>query len=290
MKLSLGITPRDYSAAGGITYDADALAYFTANTTITSAADKNAINTFYLGLKSDGIYTKMKAMYLPIWGSAASSKWNLKDPRDLDAAFRLTFTTGWTYSSSGITPNGTSAYADTFLIPSTAFANTNTHLSFYSRTLTNTGFADMGAYWTDTPAAAPTLNTAVYILQAGRPSDNNAVGYLSNDDTNRILYSQTNARGHFILSRTATNSLKMYQGGTLKQTNTTVNSTAFNKLPQNKIYISGLNFRDSNGTSILNYGAKQCSFSSIGDSLTDTDATNFYTRVQSLMTYFGINV
>ena len=123
MKLSLGITPRDYSAAGGVTYDTDALAYFTANTSITSAADKNAINTFYLGLKSDGIYTKMKAMYLPIWGSAASSKWNLINNRTFD----LSFTTGWTYSSSGITPNGTSAYADTFLIPSTNFANTKNY-------------------------------------------------------------------------------------------------------------------------------------------------------------------
>jgi hypothetical protein len=54
MKLSLGITPRDYSVKNGVTYDADALAYFNANTAITSAADKNAINTFYLGLKSDG--------------------------------------------------------------------------------------------------------------------------------------------------------------------------------------------------------------------------------------------
>ncbi len=31
--------------------------------------------------------------------------------RDLDAAYRINFSTGWTHSSNGMTPNGTSAYA-----------------------------------------------------------------------------------------------------------------------------------------------------------------------------------
>ncbi len=99
MKLSLGLTPRDYSVAGGaVAYDTDAQAYFTANTAITSAADKNAINTFYLGLKSDGIYTKIKAMYLPLWSTATNNKWNLVNPLDTNGAFRLTFATGMTFT------------------------------------------------------------------------------------------------------------------------------------------------------------------------------------------------
>ena len=38
---NLAITTKSYAVAGGVTYDADALAYFTANTAITSDADKN---------------------------------------------------------------------------------------------------------------------------------------------------------------------------------------------------------------------------------------------------------
>ena len=61
-----GIIRPFVEGAQAVLFDADALAYITANTAITSTADKNAINTFYSGLKSDGIYTKIKAMYLPI--------------------------------------------------------------------------------------------------------------------------------------------------------------------------------------------------------------------------------
>ena len=289
MKLSLGITPRDYSVAGAVTYDADALAYFTANTAITSAADKNAINTFYLGLKSDGIYTKIKAMYLPIWGSAASSKWNLKDPRDLDAAFRLTFTTGWTYSSSGITPNGTSAYANTNLTPSTApLTLNNTHLSFYSRTTGNLGNVDIGQLWVNGGAQAYGLYSS-----SGRNTDNNMVAANNSSDANRIIVAQTNASGLFVNTRTSTSSFKYFQNNILKGSNSNINTSVYQGLGQNSILLSALNyFVDTNvpQNQIINYSAKQCSFASIGDGLTDAQVTNFYTRVNTLMTYFGINV
>ena len=38
------------------------------------------------------------------------------------------------------------------------------------------------------------------------------------------------------------------------------------------------------------YTTKQCAFSSIGDGLTDAESANFYNRVQTLMTYFAINI
>jgi hypothetical protein len=60
-------------------------------------------------------------------------KYNLKDARDLDAAFRLTWSGGWTYSATGATPNGTNAYADTKLLPSTNLSQNSTHLSSYIR-------------------------------------------------------------------------------------------------------------------------------------------------------------
>ena len=52
---------------------------------------------------------------------ASQFKYNLKDPRNLDAAFRQVFNGGWTYSKQGATPNGTNGYSDTKLNSFTDF-------------------------------------------------------------------------------------------------------------------------------------------------------------------------
>ena len=281
MKLSLGITPRDYSAAGGVTYNTDALAYFTANTAITSAADKNAINTFYLGLKSDGIYTKIKAMYLPIWGSAASSKWNLVNPLDTNGAFRLTFTTGWTYSSSGMTPNGTSAYAETYFNPSATLTTMSQHISYYSRTNnTTSGITDNGCQDDISPSIGRNIFACYYSTSTLTRIQ------IQSLDANVVTFAETNSLGFILGSRTSSTSLKAYRNNTLKGTNTT-NSTS--GLCGNSVFLGGLNYRNNIGTTIY-YGIRQCSFASIGNGLTDAEASNFYTRVNTLLTYFGINV
>lgn len=267
---NLAITTKNYAVAGGVTYDADALAYFTANTAITSAADKNAINTFYLGLKSDGIYTKMKAMYLPIWGSAATSKWNLINPLDTNAAFRLTFATGMTFTTGGMTSNGTSGYANTFLVPS-SFYSTNIHLSFYSRTSTVGTSVEIGSSTISGATNYNQLRNAVNVVFG--QTTNGLVNYLS----------LTDARGLYFATKISNSSRRIFRNGVLNNSTTTTDS---NPLSSNNIAICAAN----NFGTIEFYSSKQCAFSSIGDGLTDTEASNFYTRVNTLMTYFGINV
>ena len=65
---------------------------------------------------------------------ASQFKYNLKDPRNLDAAFRQVFNGGWTYSKQGATPNGTNGYADTKFNPSSNLVATSQSSSIYSRT------------------------------------------------------------------------------------------------------------------------------------------------------------
>jgi hypothetical protein len=98
--------------------DADAAAFLTA-AGITDGTITSGINQLFLSLKSNSLYTKMKAFYPLVGGSASSCKFNMITPTDLDASFRLSFAGGWSYASTGITPNGTTGYADTFLNPST---------------------------------------------------------------------------------------------------------------------------------------------------------------------------
>jgi hypothetical protein len=94
-------------------YDADAQAYLTA-TEITDVTISNSWNNYVVNLKIKGIWIKLKCLYPMIGGTAFTHKFNGKDPRDLDSAYRLTFSkTGLIHSYTGIKANGTSGYADT---------------------------------------------------------------------------------------------------------------------------------------------------------------------------------
>ena len=264
---NLAITTKNYAASGAVAYDADALAYFTANTAITSSADKNAINDFYLGLKSDGIYTKIKAMYLPIWGSSATCKWNLVNPLDTNAAFRLTFSTGWAFSSGGMTP--TNAYANTNLIPSSVLSTNSTHISYYSRTDNDTGI-DMGV----------NSNNSIGRIYTYIRLSNLFGGRNNNTTSGEKAITNTNGLGHYINNRIDSGNIKLVKNGS-----TTTLALTSNGLDPVQITIGAIY-----DISSYFYGSKQCSFASIGDGLTDVEANNFYNRVNTLMTYFGINV
>jgi hypothetical protein len=112
--------------------DYDALNFVNA-ALISNETQQIAINTLTTDLKNAGLWSKMKAIYPFVGGTASTHRWNLKDPRNVDAAFRLTFSGGWTHSSTGADPNGTNASADTFIRPSSHLNLYNTHLSYYSR-------------------------------------------------------------------------------------------------------------------------------------------------------------
>jgi hypothetical protein len=99
------------------------------------------INNFVWGAVAAGLWTKYKAVYLFVGGAANNHMINWKDPRNVEAAFRLSFLGGgWTHDANGSTPNGTSSYANTFFNTSTNFTSTtNASMSFYSGTNSNAG-------------------------------------------------------------------------------------------------------------------------------------------------------
>jgi hypothetical protein len=96
----------------GKSYDRNAAEFFNAAQTLT-VLQKEAVNTLVTDLKIYNLWDKMKAVY-PMVGQAGISgsfSYNLKDPN----TFRGTFSGGWTFTSTGAKPNGTSAYMDTGL-------------------------------------------------------------------------------------------------------------------------------------------------------------------------------
>lgn len=126
-------------------FDVDAQAFFTA-TGITDSVTKGAINVLVEDLKTAGLWSKLKAIYPFVGGTANTHKFNLKDPRDLDAAFRLAFTGGWTHNADGATPNGSTGYANTFFNTSIHSTSSLTSMGIYNDTNTAAGTkVDIGA-------------------------------------------------------------------------------------------------------------------------------------------------
>lgn len=248
------------SSSGGVSFDTDALSFITA-AAITDNTQKTAVNTLVTDLKTYNIWTKMVALYPFVGGSATSHKFNLKDPRDLDAAYRLTFGGGMTHSSDGLIPNGTTAYANTYLKPSDLPAS-DVHLSYYSKSDSAKG-CDMGSY----------LSTILGFYS--KLDDNNSYLYTNTGGGN--AYVGTNdTRAFFLANRPNSTTSILY-----KNTTKLINATKNVEIPNSvNMYIGGLNF---NGT-LADPTNKICAFSSIGNSLNDTEQANFYTAVQAYQT------
>ena len=253
--------------AFGVSYDPDAQAFFTASG-LTGTTNLTAVNNLVVALKGFGIWTKMKAIYPMVGGTAALHKWNLKNPVDSNAAFRLVFAGGWTHSSTGAKPNGTNGYADTFLIPNTAYSiSTSAHFSFYSRTNNIENAIQLGTY--------DNISGQAFQVQIrnGSLSPYNTRSIINNVTWHETA--DTNSLGFYILNRNGT-TIKNFKNNTNLGTGT---STVIAR-PQSKVFIGAQNYLNN-----LNLpSTKECAFASIGDDLTDTEAANFYTAVQNFNT------
>jgi hypothetical protein len=249
-----------------LNFDSDAQTFLTA-AGITNSTQQNAINKLTIDLKYYGLWTKMKALYPVVGGTSAAHAVNLKTP----GTYNLSFTAGWTHSSTGMTPNGTSDYANTGLASNTV--QTTNHLSFYSRTQTVGVQVEMGIW----EASNNTFNQI-------RPAANYYAGDLNNGF---ISFTTTSdARGFWIGTKRANNDREGYRNGVSQATSTTTDNST---LPAGNIYIGARNQLNTS-PSIQLYSNKQCAFASIGDGLTDQDAINFYNIVQRYQINLGRQV
>ena len=266
---------------GAPAVDPDAQAFITA-ASITDPTQQSAINTLVTDLKGYGIWTKMKAVYPFVGGTSSTHKWNLKDPRDLDAAFRLVFSGGWTHSANGATPNGTNAYANTFLSPSANQSLTSGHFSIYSRTsnASSTQYGSNGVRNNSTALGCQLiLRRVIDNLRAGIMWDEGTGGVASGG-------TETDARGLYLISRTANNNLKLHKNSSIIGTNSSTQTAT--SLSSNTYFLGAIN--ENGGPLIASYDNKQIAFSSIGDGLSDTEAANFYTAVQAFQVALARNV
>lgn len=245
-------------------YDADAQAFFDA-AGITDTTQKNAVNQLVLDLKSYSIWSKMSAVYPFVGGTASTHKWNLKDARDLDAAFRLVFTGSWTHNSNGVTGDGSTAYADTKLAPSAVLGQDSKHLSAWAKS---------------------TLNNC---LAGAWSSSQNFRDHLQHDGTiitgnlsiNGFFFGPTHtaSTGLYSCARTSSTSEVVYRNGSsLLATNITSGAN-----PSTNYYLGA---RNGSGTAEV-FSNTNLAFASIGSGLTDAEMSNLYTAVNAFQTTLG---
>ena len=252
-------------------FDSNAQAFFNA-TGITDPTIQSAVNTLVIDLKKDGIWSKTKAIYPFVGGTATTHKFNLVNPTDTDGAFRLVFFGGWTHSSNGALPNGTNGYADTKINILSNLSLTNTHLSFYSRTnlINSVSGSEISALGGYIPTSSVNLRT--------RNSSAGSTQYFTIGQDNGAGISNTNGLGLTLGTTNSLTSRKLFQNGVLKATQTASN---LGTLKNANLSICG----GEGG-----YSKNESAFVSIGTHLTDTEASNLYTAVQKFQTTLGRQV
>lgn len=228
---------------------------------ITDISQKFAVNNLVKQLKDSSLWATFMAIYPMVGGTPASTKWNLKDPENTDAAYRLTFNGAPAYAGTGVLFPTIADYADTHLSDAVLTYNDNS-ISYYSETQNTISGYDMGCY----DGAKPYNEVAIY-------HENDASVWFGYYDYGP---KPANTKGLFTFSATASD-ITRYENGTI------VNSS-------NNAPVAG-----STGYPILlgtvasasSGGQRACALAAIGGGLTAAQALTFYNIVQNFETTLG---
>jgi hypothetical protein len=277
----VGLTGTDLYNLNNLTYnlqsnlkrqDPDATAFILA-ANITDVTQSLALNTLVFDLKAYGVWDKMKAIYPFVGGTSGSHKLNLKDPRDLDAAFRLDFSGSWTHTTTGVSRTG-DAIANTFLNNATHLSLNEGSFGVYLNSYVNeripvliqSGSDYIGTY---------------FLLRWDGVSDGGASAVAWNGDINGSGASPSTqlyeTKGFYQLYR---------NNSTIVNLRTNIKLTTYT---QNSRTLINTEFKF--GTSPFGYGmVNEARFFYIGGGITNQDSANIYTAVQKFQTTLGRQV
>lgn len=269
-----GFTP-PLSLVTNVPVDSDATAFLAA-TGITDSTQCSAVNELVNDLKDAGLWTKMIAIYPFVGGTADTHKFNLKNPQNTDAAYRLTFSRV-THSSNGITNLGSAVSnggSYTHIQIATDLSQNDVHFSLYvmdNPTPNANDTHDMGA-----------ISGGNGMQLVTRDTTNTCGGKLMNN-VNDNFSGVTDSRGFWQMSRTSSAGFS-FQQNTYRQTNSLTSLT-----PPSGEYIN-IGALGTSDTTSVRQSIKTYAFSSIGSGLSTSEMDEFYTIVQKYQTTLGRNV
>lgn len=250
--------------------DADADAFIAA-AGITDTTQKSAIQTLVVDLKAASLWSKLIAIYPIVGGTASTHKWNLKDPRDLDAAFRIVWEGSITHSATGAKGNG--GAGNTFVLPQDLALNSASLWYYSTENITGTGDIEMG------------LNSGGNTYLHMALDYNGSSGYSGVNSSESAITRVTPSNVFMGVNRIVSNEFKAFVNGSVHQTVSTA-SGALNTTGQNITILSG-RWADGVLTSLAAPSPRECAFAAIGDGLTDTEAADLHTAVTTYQTTLG---
>jgi len=242
-------------------FDADALAFFarvTAAGGSLTLSEKTATNQLVLDLKANSLWTPMKAIYPMVGASAAACAQNLKS-----SSFTGTFTSGWTFASTGIRGNGTSSYFDTTF-------NTLTQIATAAN-FTLGGYQRIQQLREEILFGNSTGVVGIRIEQYARQSTS---GYFLNIGGGFINAINTDARGFYLGKSNSLGTMSEgYKNGSLFMSGSSVPT-----MKNANMWLGGI-------FGYTAFSSNEFAFAFLGDGqLSAGDNTNFYTAVQAFQT------
>lgn len=239
-------------------YDQDARAYFAAMQVQPSSVIKDTINRFIIGLKTDGLWSKIDGGHVLAAPTQQAALVDFKAPsRIATLVLTPTFT-----ANRGFTGTGTAGeYIDTGFTPSVlgvAYQQDSASLGVYANNnITSAGVA----------AGVSTGSSAYMVLR----SNSNQQQYRMNDGTTVTVAGATDGSGLTVITRTGATATQGYQRG-----------AAFGAAASNASTLrptGTIKYLSAGGTSVLH----ELSFGFFGGGLTGSEVAALTVRVNALI-------
>lgn len=230
---------------------------------------RSAVCSHFTSLKNDGLWNKggNDAYYLPIGNTSTQRKFNVYNPNDSDAAFRLSFNGGITFTNFGIKGNGVNGWTDTFWNANSFASSTAAAFAIDSEDNITGGNQIMGVFLTSG-------TSRMWVNLGATPSGNIQIANI-----NAIFYTGTR-KGLFFSRRSGAAFNESYRdSSSLGTTAATFSPSLFN------FYLNALN---NNGTPTFfaQHGVRMALLS--GGDYSDADKTAFELHYNNFKTELGI--
>ena len=194
-----------------------------------SSTEESSVLGLVTNAIANGWWDKMIYIYPMLGGNAQSFAINL-----VNNSYIGSFTSGFTYSSTGLKGSGTNCVMYTGFNPFVYGLNPNSQsYSFYSRTNNTFNGSDLGGQ----NGFVVTDRVAMAIYFSGT-----AYFDVNNFTDGRLAVTSPNTLGMYNMTRTANNIFKVFKNSS--QFGTTLTNTNSSNVPNAQISICGLHFND----------------------------------------------
>lgn len=245
--------------------DADASAFISA-ADVTDPGRQSAYNSFVVGLKSDGVWSKLTSIWTfeGITGTTQS--------KDLKGAYNITWAGTPTHDANGVTGNGTDAYGNTGLPPS-AFGSTTSQFLYIKNGTTDP--TDNGTF-----IGAFTSGVARSIIDSYKPGATEYIRFRANENNTASTFSAPapNFAGHSYVNITdSTTTLAAHNAWSISYASVPTGQSTHN------LFLLALNANGSPST----YSNANLKIAAAGLTLTTTEISNFKDRVDAFLAAIG---